>query len=258
MNDIEFRQRAIANPRDTSPEFAAARAESAERQQLVADMIEFDSRLQKAFAIEAPQGLKQKLLKPETPESVSTDTLVQPAQADAHPRQWVKAMPLAASLVLAIAVALGGFTYMAGSADRAFAEEVMDHLYSEMGLLESNSELTYAEVNQLLDQADVSVRLLESPDGNSAELLKVTGAKDCWILRNDNFHLSMHLVMQGDRGKITVMVVPSSPVKNPINIADNRFDGIITPTEMGNVVVIGEKQEAVSRMSTLVANNIRW
>ena len=54
------------------------------------------------------------------------------------------------------------------------------------------------------------------------------------------------------------MVIPNEPIGGQIAISDDRFEGVITPTPGGNLVVIGEKEESIQQYSTMLAANITW
>jgi hypothetical protein len=54
------------------------------------------------------------------------------------------------------------------------------------------------------------------------------------------------------------MVIPNEPIDSELSISDERFEGMITPTEHGNLVVVGEKDEAIQMYSNLLAANINW
>ena len=68
----------------------------------------------------------------------------------------------------------------------------------------------------------------------------------------------VHMVVQGDVGPMTLMVLLNTPVSQDMEISDARFDGMISAMPGGNLVVVGEKEESIERFSTMLAANINW
>ena len=95
---------------------------------------------------------------------------------------------------------------------------------------------------------------LQSPDMSNIE---IDVSEDCWV-DFQNGVKGVHIVMKGNVGQITVMVIPNEPIGGQIAISDDRFEGVITPTPGGNLVVIGEKEESIQQYSTMLAANITW
>ena len=253
MNDLEFRQRALANPRDDSPEFLAAARQSAERRRLLEEVRAFEERLQSTVhGVEAPAGLRQRLRDPGALASApgtGGDGLAAGGEGGyfRHPSLWARALPAAACLLVVLGLVIG--FWPRDRADSEFEQEVFSHLYREINFLDMNNEVGLPDVNELM--AAVGGRF---EDTGGTRALEVQVADDCWIARR----YSAHLVLKGRRGAVTVMVVPNAPVKKERVIADARFKGVITPTDKGNLVVIGEKDESLERYRDLLADSFSW
>ena len=245
MNDQQFLERAHANPHDDSPDFLQAAASSPERQQLLAELLGFDGELRHGLeSISAPEGLRQSLLDipegdlhPDTESSAANDSF------------WRRNFQYAAGLIVAVGVLAIVFQ---GQAD-PMEELVFTHIYSELNFLEDDSHLTLEDVNAVMN-SQVGTAFSPSPE---MARLDISVTKDCWV-DIENGVKGVHMVMQGDVGRVTVMVIPNSPVAEQMNISDDRFAGIISPTPGGNLVVIGEKDESIQQYSTLLAGNINW
>lgn len=271
MNDLEFRQRAYANPQDESDEFLAAILESPERQQLLSELQAFNVELTRTL-LDVPDSneLKQRLLDPvalsrtlasgsasESAPDIAPDTTPDTAPDTAPDSStirsaaanegsfWRRALPVAAGLILAISIA---FNYWPTS-NRALEQEVFAHIYEEIDFLEMDDNVSMATINGIM--ANVGVQFKERFDFADIE---VQVASDCLIAREH----SLHMVVKGEKGPITMMIIPNFPVKNEFSISDSRFEGIISPTPNGNLVVIGEKDESLDRYTILLASNINW
>ena len=89
------------------------------------------------------------------------------------------------------------------------------------------------------------------------EMLEINVTEDC-LVDIENGLQGVHMVIQGDVGPMTVMVIPNTPVTEEMRISDERFEGVISPTPGGNLIVVGEKQESIQQFSTMLAANINW
>lgn len=245
MNDELFNQRAHANPHDHSPDFIAARGESPEREALVDQLRAFDASLKAGLeSVSVPDGLKQRLL--DIPEgALHPDTGV----AAANDSFWRRNFHYAAGLLIAIGV----LAISLQSNSRPLESLVLSHIYAELPFLDDETPITLAEANQFMSDY-VGKVFIESGD---MENVTINFSKDCWV-DFDNGVKGVHLVMKGNAGPLTVMVIPNTPVDHETAIEDERFNGMITPTPGGNLVVVGEKNESIQQYSTMLAANINW
>jgi hypothetical protein len=245
MKDQQFNERAHANPHDDSTEFLEAAASSPERLQLVAELKQFDSDLRASLeAVSAPEGLKQTLL--DIPEGMlHPDTEV----AAANDSFWRRNVQYAAGLVLAIGVLA---IFMQGEAN-PMEDMVFSHIYSELEFLDDDTPLALAEVNTVMNSR-IGSEFMQSPD---MENLNINVTEDCWVDLENGIN-GVHMVVQGDVGPVTIMVLPNTPVEQDMEISDSRFDGMISAMPGGTLVVVGEKEESIERFSTMLAANISW
>ena len=245
MNEQQFLERAHANPHDDSPEFLAAATENAQRQQLLDDLKRFDGALKAGLAsAQPPTSLRQALL--DIPAgSVHPDTSV----AAANDSFWRRNFRYVAGLVIALGI-VG--IYNQGEAN-PLEEMVFSHIYSEMDFLEDDTPVSLDNVNFIM-AALVGNEFQSSPDMQN---LQINVTKDCYVDFINGLQ-AVHIVMQGEVGPVTVMVIPNTPVASEFAIADGRFEGVISPTPGGNLVVVGEKSESIQQYSSLLAANINW
>jgi len=245
MNEQQFLERAHANPHDDSAEFLAAVAQSPQRQQLLAELLKFDGALKAGLAsVKPPASLCQALL--DIPEgSLHPDSGVAAAN-DSFCRRNFR---YAAGLVIALGI-IG--IYNQGEAN-PLEEMVFSHIYSEMDFLEDDTPVSLDNVNFIM-AALVGNEFQSSPDMQN---LQINVTKDCYVDFINGLQ-AVHIVMQGEVGPVTVMVIPNTPVASEFAIADGRFEGVISPTPGGNLVVVGEKSESIQQYSSLLAANINW
>ncbi len=245
MEDQLFLERAHANPHDDSAEFLLALSENPARQKLLESLKALDKRLESGLtSITAPEHLKQILL------NIPEGMLHPDTQAvSANDSFWRRNFQYAAGLV----VAVGIIALMLPGKTNPLEEVVMRHLYSEMSFLDDDIPVPMNMVNNLMT-SNLGTGFLQSP---AMENIEIDVSEDCWV-DFQNGVKGVHMVMKGNVGQITVMVIPNEPLAGEISISDERFEGLITPTPGGNLVVIGEKDESIQQYSTMLAANINW
>ena len=239
MNDTQFLERAHANPHDDSPEFLQAVAGNPQRLALVEELKAFDSSLRSVLeSVQAPEQLKPSLL-----------DIPGRAGAAANDSFWRRNIRYAAVLVVAVGVLA---IVMPGDAS-SLEDVVFRHLYSELSFLDDDTPIALAEVNAIMNTRVGSMFY----DSAEMEGLTINHTQDCWV-DFENGVRGVHMVVKGNNGPVTVMIIANTPIDQEIPIQDERFSGVITPVRRGNMVVIGEKEESIRQYSTMLAANINW
>jgi hypothetical protein len=153
-------------------------------------------------------------------------------------------MAIAATLVLAAFVGIrmygGNVTYA------SLEDEVVAHLDHEPQALRVTDE-------------PVDNRHLAKVVSASAVQMKpgiglITYARTCEI----NGKEIPHLVIQGARGPVTILLLPDEPVDAPRPIEGQSIKGIILPVGDGSVAIIGERDEALEPIQQNVLNSVTW
>lgn len=262
MDELEFRKRVYANPRDLDDEILEAASANPDYQKIVDETLAFEESLGSLIdGPEAPEGLIAQLLTiPEKDEMASPAAA--PANSNVSPirarkQSFFQYYAVAASLVLAVGIVFSlSFNGGPSSADIVFGDELLAHLHHDIEEIDdiTNGE-TYAvlgldEVN--FSMANAGTRLV-SYDG--AQEFDVRSAKPCEILPA---YQSAHLVLQGSHGAVSVIVINNSPVDVEFSIRDDRFNGIVVPMEQGNIILVGEKNEDLNQYASMFSENVEW
>ena len=242
MNDKQFTELAHANPHDTSEEFLRAAKESPERERLVTELKAFDSKLSAALkSVTAQDSLQESLLNIPAGHTVEA----------ANDNSWRRYSALAATLIFAVVI-----VFQTNTSDPENLEQVVfTHIYDELDFLTMTDQIV------TLDSAN---ELMNSLVGGHFEQTDVTRnieinvAKDCLIALENAMIQGVHMVIKGEKGPMTVMLIPTESVEDEVHFSDNRFDGIISPFPGGNLVVMGEKEEEILQFNNLIAGNISW
>jgi hypothetical protein len=248
MDNSEFEIRAFANPEDQSQDFLDALKDDSSRERILEEAKALNEQLNHALTnVSVPEKLAAKL-------KSAVLTLADPAEAApvVPIRSWqpMSKFALAACLVLAL-----GITYSVlftsenpSSADLAFSQQVMNHIYMEMDEINSSSVVDQDLVSEVIGSVGGQLR-----SNSAAENLAVSFVKPCNIIPESK---SAHIALAGSQGPVNIIVVNNSPVSAEFTFDDSRFSGLVIPYNGGNLVIIGEKQESLTTYRELLSENV--
>ncbi len=241
MDDLEFRKRALANPHDPDDDFAAATASKPERMRLVLELKALDRRIVGTVnAVPVPADLAARL-KSRQP------MVVQPLKSI-----WSSYYAMAASLVLAVGVILSVGLQSANpsAADLLLHDDAIRHVLREEPRYDRNaSDLSWEQINAVIAEAgghlreDERIKTMHIKFANGCRLSAGTGA---------------HIVLEGSKGSVSVLIVHSSPVQTRFDVNDPRFAGKIIPLGEGNLIIVGEKEEPLETYEALLIDAFEW
>ncbi len=243
MDDLEFRKRALANPHDTDEDFIAATSLSPGRQQLVRELKTLDSTLSEVLcSVPIPVGLAQRL---KSREQIA----VAPKPRTLFSRYYA----LAASLVIAVGVTLsvGLQSARPSAADLQFHDDVLSHVYREAPRYSSDlDDVAWQQITQVVAEAGGHLR-----EDEGIKTLHIKFANDCNIVPATR---GAHIVLEGTKGSVSVIIINNSPVTTKFDVNDPRFAGKIIPLGAGNLIIIGEKEEPLETYEALITDAFEW
>jgi hypothetical protein len=262
MDELEFRKRVYANPRDLDDDILEAACANPILQKIVDEMLAFeDSIVPLIESTEAPEGLLTQLLsisekdklKSETATSASSN--VSPIRA--RKQSFFEYYAVAASLVLAVGIVFSISVNGGPSpADIVFGNELLAHLHHD---IEEIDDITNGETYEILDLDEVNFSMANAGTRlvsyDPSQGFNVRSAKPCEILPA---YESTHLVLEGSQGAVSVIVINNSPVDVEFSIRDERFIGIVVPMEQGNMILVGEKNEDLNQFASMFSENVEW
>lgn len=159
----------------------------------------------------------------------------------AAPSRWRQLAGLAAALVLATAV------WVAQWEPATLQSDVLAHVHHEPQALEpARPPVSSDELQAVLRPAGAE---LERPVG------QVTYARLC------PFHGRMvaHFVVQGERGPVTVLLLPDEHVAAPTPVREPGFVGTLVPLEIGgSIAIVGQPDERLDLIRDRVVAAVRW
>lgn len=234
MNTCEEYREAIA----AEPSFdggAAHLSQCASCQAFGAEMLALDLKISSALAISVPE-----LKLPELPELDTSKVTAMPLRRFAQPA-W---LAVAATVTLAAFIGFGMFGSDVSNA--TLAEQILVHIDHEPGAF------------RVVDEAVTDKRLARVVPANIATLNHsaglITYARSCLI----NGREVPHLVIQGEFGPITILLMPGEKITGAQTIEGENVHGIILPVGDGSIAIIGEVGEHLERIEKQVMNSVTW
>jgi len=200
------------------------------------EMRTLDGRIRRALAIGVPE-----LRMPDLPDVDSENVVPLAGRPRFTMPTW---MAVAAMLVLAAFVGLR----MVGSnvSYPSLADEIVAHPDHEPYAL------------RVTDEPVDAGRLAKVVPANLAAMNHDTGlityAQTCVI----NGKRIPHLVIQGQRGPVTILLLPDEAVESAVQIEGESINGIILPVGNGSVAIIGEQDEELGSIQQNVLNSVTW
>ena len=67
-----------------------------------------------------------------------------------------------------------------------------------------------------------------------------------------------HLVVQGEKGPVTILLMPHEQIDMPIRLEGQSIEGVILPVGDGSIAIIGERGEPIDQLKTRVTETVKW
>lgn len=234
MNCEEYRQEIAADPSFDGG--AGHLSDCAECQGFRKEMLSLDDMIGRALRLDVPE-----LALPALPEIDESNVVSLKAR---KPRPMAAWFAVAATVVLAalVGVRMSGI----GVSNDSLANEVLAHLDHEPWSLLPSSTPVSSE--RLASVVPASVARMDASAG------LITYAQSCEI----NGKIVPHLVIQGEYGPITILLMPEEMVAEATALDGENVHGIILPVGDGSVAIIGAREEKLERVEKSVLDSVRW
>jgi hypothetical protein len=85
----------------------------------------------------------------------------------------------------------------------------------------------------------------------------ITYAMSCVI----NGNTVPHLVIQGERGPVTLILLPDETIDESIRLSGVNVQGVILPVGSGSIAVIGEREdqlEEIGEIGRRLSETVHW
>lgn len=194
-----------------------------------------DLRIARALQIDVPP-----LVMPELPD-IDESVAALPVRRRSKAPVW---FAVAATVVLGLSIALR-MSSMFEDYD-TLADEVLAHLDHEPRAL----RVTDVPVSDRRLQRTVPASLAVFDRNESL----ITYANSCII----NGHRVPHLVVQGQHGPVTILLMPEEKVDETVPLDGNAVHGVILPVGDGSIAIIGPRDEPLEPIQENVRASLTW
>lgn len=179
---------------------------------------------------------------PELPDVAEQDKVVSlSARRSVSKPMW---FAMAASIMLA--AVLGVRMVAVDVENRSLADEVLAHLdHAPDALVVSSTPVSTQALEKAVPTDIASMN-------HSAGL--ITFAKSCEI----NGKTVPHLVIQGQRGPVTILLMPDEEVTSAQTLDGENTHGVILPVGNGSIAIIGAREEPLERIEKSVLSSVAW
>jgi len=224
MNCLDFRRAFLVDPTQHDPDFRTHAEHCPVCGEFLRAQGRLDERLRRTLAVPAPETLAARILLRRSF-----------AQRLRHP-------PAIAATVI-VAVAAGVFASLS-TQPPALEGEVLAHIRAEPEHLHTRQAEAPDKLASVLRALGV---------GMEATAAKVRYAGICDIRNRPG----AHLVLEGKRGPVTVLILPGETVHERRSIHGDGRQGALLPAGPGSVAIVGETGEAIEALERRLQIRIR-
>lgn len=197
---------------------------------------ELERRILAALELPVPE-----LSMPELPPIESDKVTVLPTKKRMGAPVW---LALAATVV--VAAMLGVRLFDASVTYPSLADEIIAHLDHEPHALRPTDKPV--SDRRLVRVVDPAVAQFDR------ERSLITYANTCTI----NGKAVPHLVIQGERGPVTIILMPDEKIDGVQELAGQSVNGVILPVGSGSIAIIGEAGERLEQIEQDVVSSVMW
>ena len=233
MNTCEEYRQAIA----AEPSFdggAAHLSACASCQAFRDEMLALDAKIARALEIPVPEL--------EMPELDDVDT----SNVTTLRQRFTAPVWLAVAATVAFAAFIGVRWIDTGPADATLAEQIIAHIEHEPYAFRNTTDPVSDQ--RLMRVVPATIATMNHDAG------LITYAQSCII----NGHAVPHLVLQGRRGPVTILLMPEEMIDGPQEFSGNGINGLLLPVGDGSIAIVGEEGESLKRIEEEVRNSVKW
>ena len=195
-----------------------------------------DLKIAKALQIDVPE-----LKMPELPDVDSSGVTPLPVRKRSLAPVW---FAIAATVVLAASISVR----MSGVFESydLLADAVLAHIDHEPDALQVSN--VAVSDDRLARAVPASLAVYERGDA------LITYAQPCVI----NGNTVPHLVVQGEYGPVTILLMPDEKVTEVTSIDGENVKGVILPVGNGSIAIVGGRDEPLEAIRKNVLNSVTW
>jgi len=241
MNCEDYREALTADPSESFEHGAGHAATCESCSAYRAEILTLDATIASALAIDVPE-LKMPDLPPLGEEDGNVVNMPFRRAAKVSTPAW---LGIAASIALAAVIGVQ-WAGNGSARDQLLAEQVLAHVDHEPWAL---------KVTNVAVSEQQFARVVSPATGTmDRDIGLVSYAQTCVI----NGMKIPHLVMQGEKGPITLLLMPNETVSSPVSLSGDSVNGVILPVGEGSIAIIGEREERIQELEQRVVDSVEW
>ncbi len=240
MDCLECRRELLIDPRTETIDLLSHITKCKPCKQEREKLLSLEDALEKSLHFEIPIGLADRVLDIGQNEDI-LDTSNNGSRGAFSGRVW----QMAASIILGVGlmVYLGLNQFSPVSNVYALETAVINHITDELPQLHEKHEVSNARLTNIMTAINTET---------TNNIGQLNSASKCQIRKNSG----AHLILNGENGPVTVLVMPGEHIDKDLQITSSRFKGTIYPTPYGSIAVVGEKGEQISPIAEKMLRNI--
>lgn len=229
MKCEEYRRRLGEDPYRQSTEMRDHAALCPECRKELERALAFERRIRTGMNIDPPPGLEERL------------KVLAPSRRRHNPLR----IAAAAALLMALGIGVWLVEKPLPFGDQPVsAAMVLAHIEAELEYLEKHQALESSQLRPLLGEFGIRLQ---------GDLGTVYHISRCPLGTTEG----LHLVVAGRQGPITVLLLPDVSMPKPIPVASHRFTGVLLPSNLGGMAVVGGPGEMVDPLVTRLRQTLR-
>ena len=233
MDELEFRRILYADPNCTDEEVLAAIADDPKKQAFYKELKQLDKEMHQASQIKVPDDLVHKLILRQTMASHKSSKVRNRIQ-----------LAMAASVAFVVGVS---FTMWQQNNLLDLSKQAIAHVHYE------GDYALQAQENLSLQQ--VNAKLAKFGGEFSEDIGRVYYANFCDF---ENVR-SLHMVLEGENGKVSVFVVPHNDAYLAEGLSsDTKYNSQAIDLKRASIIVVGEEGSNLSEMQQQLNKKIRF
>jgi hypothetical protein len=233
MDELEFRRTLYADPNSTDEKVLAAIADDPKKQAFYKELKQLDKNMHQASQVKVPDNLVHKLILRQTMQS----------QKSNKARNRIQ-LAMAASVAFVVGVS---FTMWQQNNLLDLSKQAIAHVHYEGGYaLDAQENISLQQVN---------AKLAKFGGEFSEDIGRVYYANFCDF---ENVR-SLHMVVEGQNGKVSVFVVPHNDDYQAEGLShDTKYTSQATDLKRASIIVVGEEGANISNMKEQLNKKIHF
>ena len=233
MDDLEFRRAALADPSTLDKSLLDAATNDPKKQEFLNDVRQLNNKMIRASKVAAPEGIAHRLLLRQSMEN----------HRASRKRSHIMQLALAASIAFVFGISVTNWQYADGV---SLSEHGIAHVLHEGDYaLAASEDITLSQVN---------AKLARFGGEMTASTGRIYYANFCDF---DKIK-SLHLVMQGESGKVSVFIVPHDKAYVTDNAVEGKWNSQSFDLNKASLVVVSDIPSDVIKMKEKLAKSMQF